>query len=321
MPRGRQPKKQKYTPKSEQFIRALARDLRRLLSIDHEYAPDLLKALHHLNNVYPRFKLKVVQDDDLPDAEAKAYCKACILKVRAGILNAISRYGDPRARWTIAHELGHIALQHPRGLFRMRPEQPISSEDEELENEADIFASEFLIPSHLAGPCRRPGEIATRFQVSIGAAKLRQMELGRETHAPDEGGTSHTRTAAREIANNPEPLVLSPALQADLPPMAKPFVFVAMAFTPEMTRLYLEILKPTIEEFGIICQRGDEIASTVAVAIDIERAISLSRLVIAEISDFNPNVMHEIGLAQSLKKPTVIICASSIRMMQAEDPC
>jgi hypothetical protein len=64
------------------------------------------------------------------------------------------------------------------------------------------------------------------------------------------------------------------------------------------------------------CRRADEISSADIITDDIKRLISECKLVIAEISGFNPNVMHEIGLAQSLDKPTILICKDSFRESQ-----
>ncbi|MBX9778399.1 MAG: hypothetical protein K2Y71_28830 [Xanthobacteraceae bacterium] len=89
-------------------------------------------------------------------------------------------------------------------------------------------------------------------------------------------------------------------------------VFVSMAFSSEMTRLYLEILKPAIEALGLRCLRADEIPSVNPITTDIEHALNECAAVVAEISEFNPNVMHEIGLAQA-KKPIVIVCRLGYR--------
>jgi nucleoside 2-deoxyribosyltransferase len=86
-----------------------------------------------------------------------------------------------------------------------------------------------------------------------------------------------------------------------------------MSFSDDATRLYREILKPAIESAGLICQRADEISSADAIADDIRRAINESDLIVAEISGLNPNVMHEIGLAQSLEKPTILVCRNDYK--------
>lgn len=294
----------RYLPKSEQQIRNAARDLRRQLGIDHRYAPDLYEVLHKLHKVLPKFKLKEIEDQDLPHAEGKAHCEPGILEIPKSTLIALDKYGDPRARWTTAHEIGHIVLGHPGRLFRKRPNEPISAKEALYEREANTFASEFLSPTHLAFECSRPDDISRQFQLSSEAAVRRFEELAR----------NRIEHATEERAPIKKDLTTIPQLPAVImPTISRPRAFAAMAYTEKINRLYAEILKPTIEKTGLICVRADEILGVTSIADDIQHAIGESQIVIAEISEFNPNVMHEIGFAQSLEKPTIILCQDTYR--------
>jgi Zn-dependent peptidase ImmA (M78 family) len=291
-----------YLPKSRQEIARIARDLRKSLGIDDQFSPDLSLALFRIRAVFPNFKLKVVSDDALPHAEAKAFCKAYILKIRESVLKALDRYGDGRTRWTVAHEFGHLALQHPKNVFRKQPNEPIRKSDQHLEREANIFAAEFLMPPHLARKFTTADELSTRFQVSLEAASSRLRELQRDSIAskpPEHPLDGIGDTAGYSSAKNNSP----PSNTA-----ARAVAFVSMAFATEMDRLYQEVIRPSIEDAGVTCIRADEISSVELVTQDIRRTILDSTLMIAEISGFNPNVMHEIGLAHSLEKPTILIC-------------
>lgn len=276
----------------------MARHLRSQLHIQDQRAPDLALVLHRLGELYPRFKLKEVQDADLPHMEAKAYSGTFVLKVREGIMNALRSYGDARSRFTVAHELGHLMLEHPGNQARERPGEKISAAQAVLENEANLFASEFLMPANLLDRSLTAGQISRSFQVSLDAALRRKREFERNDPTP-----RTTTSPRRSIVS-----ATATTAKVDTPQS----VFVSIAFSPEMNRLYLEILKPTIESLGLICLRADEIPSVDPIAADIERAVNECAAVVAEISGFNPNVMHEIGLAQS-KKPIVIICRSGYR--------
>jgi Zn-dependent peptidase ImmA (M78 family) len=158
-------------------IRATAEQLRRDLGIQDQHAPDLAHLLNRLHEVFPKFKLKVVKDTDLPNMEAKAYTNACILKVRDGIMNALRTYGDVRARFTVAHELGHLMLGHPGNQPRPRPKREFDAPLSILESEANTFASEFLMPSELIDRKFSNDRISRLFQVSIEAAARRRREL------------------------------------------------------------------------------------------------------------------------------------------------
>lgn len=65
-----------------------------------------------------------------------------------------------RDRWTIAHELGHIVLHHYR-------DNDIVDYIEDIEREADAFASEFLMPEH---------EIRHQFTPKLGLVDLAQLK-------------------------------------------------------------------------------------------------------------------------------------------------
>ena len=85
--------------------------------------------------------------------------------------------------------------------------------------------------------------------------------------------------------------------------------FVLMPFTAELTEIYQAFVKPTIEspEFGLVCRRADDIKSNRAIIQDVWKSLCEARLVIADLSGLNPNVMYELGIAHTLGKETVLI--------------
>jgi len=290
-----------YKSKTVDEIRNLARDLRKRLGIDTQYAPDLWLVLRRFGELYPGFKLKTVADSDFPHIEAKAYGRAFMMKLRESFETALKYYGDARARFTVAHELGHLLLGHPGNQPRIRADNKNNSQliEPELEREANIFASEFLMPSDLVDPSMSADEISRLFKVSLDTALRRESEIRDK---------SKTQKPTAPIPANSSQGAL--AKKGHRTPEILPIVFVSMAYTYEMNRLYTEIFKPTIKSLGFTSLRADEIASAESVPADIRRAVESCTLVIAEISEFNPNVMHEIGLAQSIDKPTIIVCRS-----------
>jgi len=93
-----------------------------------------------------------------------------------------SQRGKPRARWSIAHELGHVLL-HPDddAIARVHGGGPERREHYRLEREADAFAAELLMPEALfAKRCHssRPDfaaleGLADEFGTSLQAAGVR----------------------------------------------------------------------------------------------------------------------------------------------------
>ncbi|MCH5212235.1 MAG: ImmA/IrrE family metallo-endopeptidase [Oscillospiraceae bacterium] len=82
-----------------------------------------------------------------------------------------------RARFTIAHELGHIFLGHPlKGGHHART---INTDKPQIETEADIFASRLLAPACvlLGLDLHTPEEIKEACEISYQAAELRANRM------------------------------------------------------------------------------------------------------------------------------------------------
>lgn len=93
--------------------------------------------------------------------------------------------------------------------------------------------------------------------------------------------------------------------------------FVLMPFTDELTEIYNTFVKPTIEDerFGLVCRRADDIKSNKAIIQDIWKSVCEARLIVADLSTLNPNVMYELGIAHTLGKETVLIyqCGDDVK--------
>lgn len=87
------------------------------------------------------------------------------------------------------------------------------------------------------------------------------------------------------------------------------FCFVLMPFRPNFDEIYEEIIRPLFQEpdLNLDCIRADEIYGTQAIIKDIWLYIRNAAVVIAELTDKNPNVLYELGLCHVLKKPVILI--------------
>lgn len=83
--------------------------------------------------------------------------------------------------------------------------------------------------------------------------------------------------------------------------------FVLMPFTSNLNEIYWDIIKPTIETLELKCIRADEIYSTGTVLEDIWTEIQKARIIIVDLTERNPNVFYELGLAHTLHKPVVLL--------------
>ena len=83
--------------------------------------------------------------------------------------------------------------------------------------------------------------------------------------------------------------------------------FIVMPFDKLFQTQYEKIIRPTVSSLALDCIRGDEIYTKQRIMDDIWTSIRSCRLVIAELSGKNPNVMYEVGLAHAIGKPVIII--------------
>ena len=88
------------------------------------------------------------------------------------------------------------------------------------------------------------------------------------------------------------------------------FVVAPPAKTSE--QLY-QLIAAASANVGATALRADSVLglSTVSVSEEIEKAIMSASLIIADITDANPNVMYEVGLAQAKNKPLILVAGSS----------
>ena len=87
----------------------------------------------------------------------------------------------------------------------------------------------------------------------------------------------------------------------------KPRCFFVMPFAEERNYFYLYLKNHIEATYSLDVERGDTLRLTLPVAQKIAGQIQRARLVIADISGSNPNVMYEVGAAHALKKPVIFL--------------
>jgi hypothetical protein len=85
--------------------------------------------------------------------------------------------------------------------------------------------------------------------------------------------------------------------------------FVMMPFGGWFDRYYQEVYVPAIKEAGLEPVRADELFSTGSVVEQIWEQISKAKVLLADLTDKNPNVFYELGLAHAAVKPVVFTAA------------
>lgn len=89
------------------------------------------------------------------------------------VINYLKRGNAARMRFTVAHELGHIMLGHV-GVYELVNREP-SPYDNEIEQQANIFASRLLAPACVLWGCgvQSPEQIIQLCDISYQAAQFR----------------------------------------------------------------------------------------------------------------------------------------------------
>src|SRR5215471_21440313 len=100
-------------------------------------------------------------------------------------------------------------------------------------------------------------------------------------------------------------------LGADVAVKASDSCFVMQPFLSPYGDYYEKIFKPAIEKAGLHAVRADaEIFGTGKIIDQIWRGINAAKVLVAEVSTRNPNVLYELGLAHALHKPVVLVSSN-----------
>ncbi|MDF1601575.1 ImmA/IrrE family metallo-endopeptidase [Mesorhizobium sp. YIM 152430] len=159
-------------PISEAAIEDQAKFVRDRIGISRTCAPNMYWVLEQLSKNIARFSFRPEFASRMGDDEAIMNSDTHTLMVREAVLES-AKAGHTRARFTIAHEIGHYFLGHD-GERRRNPDKKIYIKSKEIieEREADMFASYFLVPTEMALDCQNSEEVASRFEISTQAAEI-----------------------------------------------------------------------------------------------------------------------------------------------------
>lgn len=89
-----------------------------------------------------------------------------------------------------------------------------------------------------------------------------------------------------------------------------PKCFVIMPFGGWFDNYYEDIYIPAIENAGFDAKRADDLYRPGNIVNDIWNYTKESTVVLADLTNKNPNVFYELGLAHAITKPAVLITAS-----------
>lgn len=169
----------RVAPRGVATIRTSADNVRHVLKIGDSPQDVHLGSLLDRLTVEYGITYDVLEADDMPhpDVEACWDPQSVTMHVRSDVFEKLCT-GDPRARFTVVHELGHALLGHTRTINRAVIESaPRVYEDSEWQ--ANQFAAEFLMPLDVIRryELRTAWAIELHFNVSAQAAQRRLSQL------------------------------------------------------------------------------------------------------------------------------------------------
>lgn len=88
------------------------------------------------------------------------------------------------------------------------------------------------------------------------------------------------------------------------------FCFVIMPFGGWYNQYYEDIFRPAIEEAGLISVRADSLYRPSPIVHDIWSYTKEAKVLLADLSGRNPNVLYELGLAHAIAKPAILVVES-----------
>ncbi|MBE4186962.1 nucleoside 2-deoxyribosyltransferase [Vibrio parahaemolyticus] len=91
----------------------------------------------------------------------------------------------------------------------------------------------------------------------------------------------------------------------------KPFVFVLMPFSSDFDDIYKLGIKEAAADVGAYAERLDEQIFNEGMLDRIFNQISKADIVVADMTDRNPNVFYEVGYAHALGKKIILLTKNS----------
>lgn len=178
-----------YRRREDEDIERIARDTRRCLGIEFVPTPDMVTAVFKAQQLGFIKNYVRIPDADMPDDLASFDPDTGLLRLQESTFVAANEVvsmpaGRTRARFTIAHEFGHVFLGHRRTRHRNisgRRIEKIAPSIARDEYDADRFAAAFLAPAHLVeNPLLHSArDLAEKFGLSQTASTIRLEALQR----------------------------------------------------------------------------------------------------------------------------------------------
>lgn len=165
------------SPMSRAKIRKVVNKIRDVMGLGEKDYFDVVRFIeYYLHEIFPDFYLEIVPIHKMPFKYAEAIPETKCIKIREDVYDGAVN-GNPRDRFTLAHEIGHLWLHRPGRITLAR-----STKKEEIpaykcpEWQANTFAGELLVPP--SGTTDMNVEnVIEKFGVSYQVASIQMKQL------------------------------------------------------------------------------------------------------------------------------------------------
>lgn len=168
------------TPRSWKSIRTIANNFRKSVGLDQEASIPVMELVEDV--LYTRlglFRLEITDHSEMNGAEGFTDPSGSFMMIREDVyVKALS--GDGRARFTVAHELGHMILHTGQPLLARAPSNHNLKPYELSEPQANKFAAELLMPPAYFKSTDTVSIVADRHGVSMDAARFHLKGLRKD---------------------------------------------------------------------------------------------------------------------------------------------
>ena len=133
-------------PRSRDFIRQIARNIRKELNLENELYFPIVHVIELLAfDDEEEFEYEIVRDREMTDTYGTTNTANNIMRIRENVYEGAVN-GNPRDRFTLCHEFGHWLLHQPESVCFARGNIPAYCDPEW---QANVFAAELMIPHYL----------------------------------------------------------------------------------------------------------------------------------------------------------------------------
>lgn len=182
----------RVAPTSKVKITKFAQDVRDSLGIERPYICPvrIIEGLQHMGEL----EVHVMEDGspELYGKEAETFPDRQCMRIKQSVYDA-AYSGDGRARFTIAHEIGHLYMHKGMQGYARGHQETTHKSYEDSEWQADFFAAELLMDSRYILPGWSEDDIQKVFVVSRKAAEIKYNKQRGNGFNPWGGNTPRTR--------------------------------------------------------------------------------------------------------------------------------